>query len=89
MTESSELIIYIISLVSLLGGIGLSLTALAYRTEQAPRYFAGLFNPRYWVPVLKTKQYFTARGFKLYVTGTLMIVAGAILYLMKSFILKA
>lgn len=89
MSESSELIFYIVSLISLVGGIILSLMALTCRTEQAPRYFAGLFNPRFWRPVWKTKQYFTSRGFKLYVTGTLMIVAGALLYLVKSLILAA
>jgi len=63
--------------------------AMAYRTELAPRLFAGLFNPRYWGPVWKTKQYFTTRGYRLYVTGSLMAVAGALLYLVNSFILAA
>ncbi len=88
MSGSAELIIYIISLLSLIIGIVVSLAALSYRTEQAPQYFAGLFNPCFWLPIWKTKQYFTSQGFKLYVSGTLMVVIGALLFLINSFVLN-
>lgn len=83
MTNHTELIFYIISLLLIASGIVISMIALFNRSGQAPRYFAGIFNPRYWVPIWKTRPYFTARGFRLYVTGSLMATLGAFIALVN------
>ena len=83
MTGNLETVVYLIALGAIAVGMSLSIAAMAYRTESAPKLFAGLFNPRYWMPVWKTRPFFTARGFRLYVTGSLMAALGGLICLVN------
>ena len=63
------------SLSLFVGGIVLSAMGWMRRTDQCPPLFT--FRPKHWRPVWKMRPWFTPVGFRLYVSGTVLIVAGA------------
>lgn len=79
----------ILSLVLLLAGFILMIRSRKYRTTEAPRLsWAGLFNPKNWLPFWKTKHWYTPGGYKMYFYGIIFAELGAIAFLVGTYLEK-
>ena len=73
-----------ISLALLIGGLLMAIAARPYRTERAPSpLWKAMFNPTNWRPIWREGDRFNRKGFRLYVTGIICIVVGALLQLVS------
>jgi hypothetical protein len=69
-----------VALTLMLSGVALSLLALRYRTQEAPRLTSiRTYHPRNWKPIWKQRVWFTPVGFRYYSVGTTLIVIGGLL----------
>lgn len=81
--------IQIISLVALVTGLSLIIASRKYKTESAPKNFwAAATNLSSWIPIWGAKKWYTAQGFKMYVTAVILAEAGAISSLVCSYLDK-
>jgi hypothetical protein len=73
----------LLALVMILTGVMLALIARSnHRTEKCPPVLS--YNPKHWKPVWMQKEYFTPTGFRLWISGTMLISGGALLALLTS-----
>ena len=65
--------------ISMIIGIGLTLSALRYKSDEHPGLLS--FNPRNWKPVWRMRSWFSPRGYWLNLIGISMIVLSSVLAL--------
>lgn len=65
--------------------LGMLLWILGYRnhTDNHPGFV--FFNPKYWLPVWRTRAWYTSRGYRQMIAGCIMVaiggLVGVVLYL--------
>lgn len=69
-----EMILTLFSLAFILIGLVLCFLARKFRIPEHTPFFS--FNPKYWLPVWKMKEYFRSPGYKLNLIGAITISIG-------------
>jgi hypothetical protein len=71
----------VISGVSMIAGIVLSLRAMWLQTVKEPKFPS--MEPKIGMPFWKMKSYFSPKGYRIYVAGTLLMTLGGLLMVIR------
>jgi hypothetical protein len=81
MNRLMTIIMDLISVVSMIAGIVLSLRAMWLRTVKEPKFPS--MEPKFGIPFWKMKPYFSPKEYRTYVAGTVLIMLGCLLMVIK------
>ena len=81
MNRHMAIVFDFIALAAMIGGIVLSLRAMWLRAVKEPKFRSD--EPMIGIPFWKMKSYFTAKGYRIYVAGTVLIMLGSLLTVIK------
>ena len=85
MNRHMPIVLDFVALAAMIGVIVLSLRAMWLRTVKEPKFSSmesGMFTP-FW----KMKSYFTPKGYRIYVAGTVLMMLGSLLMVIKYWLL--
>ncbi|MDD4050675.1 MAG: hypothetical protein PHR28_02090 [candidate division Zixibacteria bacterium] len=75
------IVLDIVSLTAIIASYVLSIRALPHRTDKNLTFPS--WNPKYWLPIWMMKQYFTPKGYRLFMWGSVLLLFGLVLQVIQ------